>query len=127
MSSSHSTDANEWEELRVRNLAGAGLHGLLASGWLAASACCGALAETPVIAPSGMPRIGTVDPRFQSYNIEMIEVTGGKFWKPYRAKPDARPAPPPRSGSNTPPGTNSNLYQYRPPIDLANTRLRKLG
>jgi hypothetical protein len=30
-----------------------------------------------------MPRIGTIDDRFQSYNIEMLEVTGGKFWKPY--------------------------------------------
>jgi heparanase len=126
MSSCPEARREEWEELHVRNH-GAGLRSLLASVWLTIPGACGALAETPVIAPSGMPRIGTVDPRFQSYNIEMIEVTGGKFWKPYRAKPDARPAPPPRSGSNTPPGTNSNLYQYRPPIDLANTRLRKLG
>src|SRR5260370_30524285 len=33
---------------------------------------------------ANMRRIGTVDERFQSYNIEMIEVIGGRFWKPYR-------------------------------------------
>ena len=60
---------------------------MLASACLAAPACCGALADTPAIAPSNIPRIGAVDERFQSYNIEMIEVTGGNFWKPYRSKP----------------------------------------
>jgi hypothetical protein len=100
---------------------------MLASACLAASACCGALADTPAITPSSMPRIGAVDERFQSYNIEMIEVTGGNFWKPYRSKPDAQPAQPPRSGPDTPPGKDSNLSQYRPPIDLAGARLRKLA
>lgn len=74
-----------------------------------------------------MPRIGTVDARFQSYNIEMIEITGGRFWKPYRSKHDAQPAQAPRSGSDTPPGMDSNLYEYRPPIDLTDVRLRKLA
>jgi hypothetical protein len=36
------------------------------------------------IDPASMRRIGTVDERFQSYNIEMVEVIGGRFWKPYR-------------------------------------------
>ena len=40
-------------------------------------------AEDPSIAPARMARIGTVDERFQSYNVEMVEVTGGAFWKPY--------------------------------------------
>jgi hypothetical protein len=111
-----------WEELQVGHHAGEGLRVLLASAWLATSACCGALADTPTIAPSSLPRIGTVDPRFQSYNIEMIEVTGGRFWKPYRSEPDAL-AQPPRSG----PDTASNLYQYRPPIDLTDAHLRKLA
>ncbi len=44
-----------------------------------------------------MPRVATIDPRFQSYNIEMVEVTGGQFWKPYAAT-DAR-ARSRRSGS----------------------------
>ena len=30
-----------------------------------------------------MKHIGTVDERYQSYNIEMVEVVGGEFWKPY--------------------------------------------
>jgi heparanase len=36
------------------------------------------------IARGNMQRIGTVNDRFQSYNIEMLEVTGGRFWKPYK-------------------------------------------
>jgi heparanase len=84
-------------------------------------------ASPPAIAPAVMPRIGTVDQRFQSYNIEMVEITGGRFWKPFRTKPGVEPAQTPRSGSDTPPGMDSRLYQYRPPIDLTNPRLRKLA
>lgn len=61
------------------------------------------------IMPGTMPRIGEVDARFQSYNVEMVEVTGGRFWKPYGVPPDRQ------------------LYAQRPPIDLANARLRKLA
>jgi len=65
--------------------------------------------------PSGMPRLGTVDARYQSYNIEMVEVTGGRFWKPYAsASPSAQ-------------SNNPELYEYRPPIDLSNPKLRKLA
>ena len=67
------------------------------------------------LVPATMARIGTVDERYQSYNVEMIEVTGGKFWRPYGAKTD------------TPAGMNPDLYQYRPPIDLYSARLRKLA
>src|SRR5713226_4515449 len=74
--------------------------------------CPGAYAKELSIAPASMPRIGTVDERFQSYNVEMIEVTGGRFWKPY--------------GSNTSDG-HSDLYRYRTPIDLTNARLRRLA
>lgn len=76
-----------------------------------------------------MPRIGAVDDRFQSYNIEMVEVIGGRFWRPYKevnallnaAKPTSK-----LSGSN-PVGMNPALFQQRPPIDLTNSRLRKLA
>jgi hypothetical protein len=111
---------------RLIRLLGAWLCGCLAAGQLAAPACAGA-ASAPGIEPSSLPRIGTVDPRFQSYNIEMIEVTGGRFWKPYSSKPGAPPARRPRSALDTPTGMDSNLYQYRPPIDLSNARLRKLA
>jgi hypothetical protein len=77
-----------------------------------------------------MPRIGRVDERFQSFNVEMVEVTGGRFWKPYgqQADPDLEPQPSAQHvGSNQPAGMNPALFQYRPPIDLTNFRLRRLA
>jgi heparanase 1 len=68
--------------------------------------------------PSSMPRLGTVDARYQSYNVEMVEVTGGRFWKPY--------ASPERSSQGQDKSNAADLYAYRPPIDLANPKLRKL-
>ena len=75
------------------------------------------------LSPSTMPRIGTVDERFQSFNVEMVEVTGGRFWKPYGKDVDAI-LNAPKAG---PVGMDPNLYQQRPPIDLYNPRLRKLA
>jgi len=77
-------------------------------------------AEGLAITPANMPRIGTIDQRFQSYNVEMVEVTGGNFWKPYGEKPLG-----PLEGK--PVRTASDLYAYRPPIDLTNARLRRLA
>lgn len=62
--------------------------------------------------PAALRAIGTIDPRFQSYNVEMVEVTGGRFWKPYRLGP---------------PRDAADRYAYRPPIDLANPRLVALA
>jgi hypothetical protein len=82
------------------------------------------LAQTPVqLAPSLFPRIAVVDERFQSYNVEMLEVTGGKFWKPYSSQLRGLQ----QGASDTPAGMNPELYEYRPPIDLGNRRLRKLA
>lgn len=81
------------------------------------------------IATENMPRIGTVDDRFQSYNIEMLEVTGGRFWKPYKdigAILNTQ-GPAKGAGSNQPAGMSPDLYQYRPPIDLSKARLRTLA
>lgn len=50
--------------------------------------------------------VATVDRRFQSYNVEMVEVTGGEFWKPYDSGPGK---------------------VVRPPIDLSSPKLRKLA
>jgi hypothetical protein len=55
----------------------------------------------------------------------MVEVTGGRFWKPYASKADN--AEPKQPSANQPVGMDPNLYQYRPPIDLSNARLRKLA
>jgi len=82
------------------------------------------------LAPSTMPRIGAVSERYQSYNVEMVEVTGGRFWKPYTAEPDrvaGEGAPAAGAAGDTPAGMSTDLYQYRPPIDLHNARLRKLA
>ncbi len=65
-----------------------------------------------------------MDARFLSYNVEMVEVTGGRFWKPYQSSAADASKP---SDPNQPVGVNPNLYQYRPPIDLSNPRLRKLA
>ena len=84
------------------------------------------------ITPTTMARVGTVDERYQSYNVEMLEVTGGKFWKPYGPELDAilkQPASTAAStdSGDTPAGMNPALYQYLPPLDLTNRRLRKLA
>src|SRR5579864_6209047 len=76
--------------------------------------------------PAKMPRIGTVDERFQSYNIEMVEVIGGRFWKPYGSTTNQSKAQASQAGF-APAGIDPNLYQYRAPIDLSNPRLRKLA
>ena len=54
-----------------------------------------------------LPKIAEVDPRFQSFNVEMVEVTGGRFWAPYG-------------------GPAGEVYRQRPPIDLSNVKLRNL-
>src|SRR3954464_799059 len=81
-----------------------------------------AAAQAPALSVdlSRLPRLGTIDARFQSYNIEMVEVTGGRFWKPYAAStstPSARGAD---NSGNMPAGGNPDLYAYREPIDLSN-------
>lgn len=72
--------------------------------------------------PAHMPRIASVDPRFQSYNIEMLEVIGGAFWKPYGSKVDATG----RVDAGHA-GIDPSAYQYRPPIDLSSPRLITLA
>ena len=86
------------------------------------------MAQVAPLDPAKMPAIGTVDERFQSYNIEMVEVIGGRFWKPYGSTTNNSKAQEPASQEGfTPAGIDPNLYQYRAPIDLSNLRLRKLA
>src|SRR5271165_3516523 len=84
---------------------------------------------TTVVHPATMRKLGSVDPRFDSYNVEMVEVTGGRFWKPYSAEVDARLTAQASAAPDTKPqvGMDPSLFQYRPPIDLTNPRLRKLA
>src|SRR5689334_10033927 len=89
-------------------------------------------AVAPSFDAANMPRVGTVDDRFQSYNVEMIEVTGGRFWKPYKdidavLKAQASATRSSENSASVPAGMDPNLYQQRPPINLSNPRLRKLA
>jgi len=96
------------------------------------SLCSWAGAETqPSTIPiSTLPKVGTVDERFQSYNIEMVEVTGGRFWRPYDQQVDkilATQAASQKSGTAQLTGLDPALFQYRSPINLNSPRLRKLA
>src|ERR1700688_2321830 len=68
---------------------------------------------------ASMRKIGTVDERFQSYNVEMVEVIGGRFWKPYRDIDALLKSQPSVTQSTkdaaVPAGMDPNLYQQRPP------------
>ena len=79
----------------------------------AMSVICAALAVPVALSAqpldlSKLAKVAEVDPRFQSYNIEMVEVTGGRFWAPYG-------------------GPDGALYRMRPPLDLAARRIRALA
>ena len=94
---------------------------------LALMAAAVAVAQTP-LAPAKMKAIAHVDQRYQAFNVEMVEVTGGRFWAPYKAAttgptavPDTKPA------SAMPGGLDASRFRYRAPIDLANPQLRKLA
>ena len=80
--------------------------------------------EISAIKPAKLKAIGQVDARFQSYNVESVEVTGGNFWAPY-PKPGEDSA-----GYDAGPhgvGFATNAYRKREPIDLiGNQRLRTL-
>ena len=75
--------------------------------------------------PKEMKRIGSVDERYQSYNVEMVEVVGGEFWRPYNTM-DSLPASASTSTYDIS-QKNEQLYRKLPPINLADKRLRNLA
>lgn len=79
---------------------------LLAASAFALTACTQQPSDGLGLA--GLAKLGTVDERYQAYNVEMVEVTGGRFWAPYGGPAEER-------------------YRQRPPIDLANPRLIALA
>lgn len=84
----------------------------------------GAVADTLRIDPNTFAAVGKVDDRFQSYNVEMAEVIGGRFWKPYAHMTSSvsdRPA------AEIQVGKDPNLFEALPPVDLSNHRLRVLA
>jgi heparanase 1 len=77
------------------------------------------------VSPATFAAVGRVNQRFQSYNVESVEVTGGNFWAPYLKA--GEPPPQPVAG---PHGVEfaSGAYRKREPIDLkGNARLRRLA
>src|SRR5260370_13353292 len=72
-------------------------------------------APVTAVVPAKMARVGTIDERFQSFNIEMLEVTGGRFWAPYKQQSEA-PAAPAEAKAPTPPRMDPSPYRYLPPI-----------
>jgi heparanase 1 len=101
---------------------------------LAARASISSEMKAVPITPATLPRIAIVDERYQSYNVEIAEVIGGKFWKPYDKaalaegpKPKRPQATPSGSTSPTQVGADPSMFQARPPVDLTNARLRTLA
>src|SRR6185312_12111349 len=107
----------------LRITAYAALFGFVSSNSPEISASAQSVEQT--LSPQKLLKIATVDDRFQSYNVEAVEVTGGRFWKPYDT----------RNGSSTQQrdtapmfsGPAANMFTQRPPIDLTNRRLRTLA
>jgi heparanase 1 len=81
-------------------------------------------ASSIVLAPTTLARLGSIDERFQSYNIEMVEVTGGHFWRPYSDSNKASSSP---VSDGIAASMATSLYAYRKPINLDNPRLRRLA
>jgi hypothetical protein len=81
--------------------------------------------NTVTINLHGMKRIGNVDERYQSYNVEMVEVVGGDFWKPYKMM-DSLPSLETTSTYDVS-QKNEQLYRKLAPINLADKRLLNLA
>lgn len=75
--------------------------------------------------PKKLKKIGTVDERYQSYNIEMAQIVGGQFWKPYK---EMTSLPSSKGGiSYNVSEKNTDMYMALPPINLADKRLITLA
>ena len=69
-----------------------------------------------------LKEIREIDPMLHSYNVEMTEVTGGTFWKEYTPEQVAGHGKFPAVCVN-----KEGLMQVYPPVNLYDTRLRKLA
>ncbi|MEO6733829.1 MAG: hypothetical protein ABIN01_21575 [Ferruginibacter sp.] len=71
---------------------------------------------------SGLKPGAKINERFQSFNVEMVEVVGGNFWIPYDKMDTTKSIT-----GNVVVGENKSLYRPVPPIDLYEKRLRMLA
>jgi hypothetical protein len=78
--------------------------------------------QTVQVVPAALKSVNQTDERYQSYNIEMAEVIGGRFWKPYAHSTGVPPAT-----NNVEVGGKNDLFEARSPVDLSNERLRTLA
>lgn len=108
----------------VRIAFASAFHAFVVAAAFSAMSCHFAVASEVSIAPENMPLVGTIDEHFQSFNIEMVEVTGGPFWKPYAAMDRAAK---PQEKARSTAGQKMDLLADRAPIDLTNTLLRKFA
>src|SRR5438046_493211 len=69
-----------------------------------------------------MKYLGSVDERYQSCNVEMAEVVGGEFWRPYKTM-DSLPS----STSSFDFSNRNQMFRKLPPINLADKRLMNLA
>ena len=68
-----------------------------------------------------MKYLGSVDERYQSYNVEMVEVVGGNFWRPYKTM-DSLP-----SSTASFDFSSQQMFRKLPPLNLADKRLMNLA
>jgi heparanase len=71
---------------------------------------------------SGLKSLGKIDERYQSFNIEMVEVVGGKFWIPFDQIDTTK-----RITGDVVVGETKSLYRALPPINLYEKKLRMLA
>jgi hypothetical protein len=107
--------------MRIRRSGLAGPAAALLAGSTLLSAVPAA-AQAVKLAPGAMPAVAKVDERFQSYNVEMAEVIGGRFWAPYKKPGEASAGP---SGGVD---MAAAMFRQRTPLDLRGShRLRVLA
>jgi len=79
-------------------------------------------ATTVTLDPRTLVPAAKIDPRYQSYNVELVSIIGGQWWAPYRAPGAAEPGAAPAS-----PQIGADTLSEHAPLDLANARLRHLA
>lgn len=80
--------------------------------------------------PDQMTKVAEVSPRYQSYNVEMVEVVGGEFWRPYSQmeKDENGNVIFPELGDGYDVSQkDERMYMKLDPIDLQNPRLLALA
>jgi hypothetical protein len=75
--------------------------------------------------PQKMKHIGSVSKRYLSYNVEMVSVVGGNFWKPYKMMKSLPSAE--KAANYDVSQKDTAMYRKLPPINLKDKRLLNLA